>query len=254
MSLDSVSFVFHVLSHFLFYFVMSQTGETLDLIVGFLEGGDQAKDFEIGPPQPANQDGQSLFFGNLKVSQDAPILSSIAKMSPSPDWFTGFHSLDLRRSTGDPNMPQQWQREFQVDTYTFTAGTRSGETYLEPGQDLDPKVPIRQLNTAESTLSTGVLLARSGEQTLPVARWECTLVNAVAFTEKTEPPTVVESGMESPGILNNSTNSTTNSDVSSTQEPEFLTNATDIPAEDGESQGADTVAVQRGFPFRRRAA
>ena len=221
------------------------------MIVGFLAGGDQAKDFEIGPPQSADEEVQSLFFGNLKVSQDAPVLSAIAKMSPSPDWFTGFHSLDLRRSTGDPNMPQQWQREFQVDTYTFTAGTRSGETYLEPGEDLDPKLPIRQLNAGGSTLSTGVLLARTGEHTLPVARWECTLVNAVAFAEKTEPPTVIENGMELPL---NSTNSTMNVDISSTQEPEFVTNETDIPVEEPDNQAENEVVVQRGFPFRRRAA
>ena len=236
----------------LFFFSLSQTGQTLDLIVGFLEGGDQSKDFEIGPPQDAGDGAKSLFFGDLKVSQDAPILSSIAKMSPSPDWFTGFHSLDLRRSTTDPNMPQQWQREFRVDTYTFTAGTLSGETYLEAGEELDPKVPIRQLNSGGETLSTGVLLARSGEQTLPVATWECTLVNAVEFVVETNPPTVIESVIEAPGM--NNSNSTMDANSTATQEPEFLSNATDVPVEEPEIQNENEVAVQRGFPFRRRAA
>lgn len=147
-------------------------------------------------------------------------------------------------------MPQQWQREFQVDTYTFTAGTLSGETYLEAGQELDPKMPIRQLNSGGSTLSTGVLLARSGEQTLPVATWDCTLVNAVEFTVATDPPPVIESTIESP-----SSNSTMDANSTAvTEEPEFLTNATDVPVEEPEVPVENEVAVQRGFPFRRRAA
>ena len=255
---------------------------------------------EVGKPSAAT-DGMKQEFGVIRASLDAPFFTTIAGMSPSPDWFTGFSMLDLRQNTDDPNMPQQWYREFQVETYALTAGTRSGETYMEAGTDLDPKVPIRPLYTAESGLSTGVLLDANKDEAPPVVQWSCNLVNAVEFALDNTPndedvptdvPGVVESGMEALGnsTMGNSTlGNSTLGESQAQNEGELLDCCRDrkwadflgrircadpdgdavnccrvclkselanltsteptIPAEEEEE-----VAVQRGFPFRRRKA
>lgn len=154
----------------------AKTGETIGLTVELLSTDDQVRDIEIG-----TNAGVLPFQAN----QVTPFMSTVVKMVPSPDWFTGFSSLDLRQELNDPNLPRVWYREFHVDTYPFTAGTLSGTTYSDPGSDVNE--PIQQLT------NTAVLA------NVPVARWSCQLETPSEFQkdENLFGGSVIVSAMES---------------------------------------------------------
>ena len=56
------------------------------------------------------------------VTEECPLVSVVSMIAPSPDWFVGVSSLDLR---GDG----EWIDQLAIDLYPWDAGTDSGETY-----------------------------------------------------------------------------------------------------------------------------
>jgi hypothetical protein len=100
-------------------------------------------------------------------------------ISPSPDWFSGFYDFN----TLDPST-NTWFREFAIATYPMDAGTEVGNEYSGENVAEDPKGPITRFTIA-SPRSTGVFLTSDESDILPVARWQCTLLNT--FVEPTDP-------------------------------------------------------------------
>ena len=176
----------------LLLFKKFQTGEHSLLTLEALSAENEVRDIEIGVPLSV-AGGTGLMEQELldfATSQSSPFMSTIAKLTPSPDWFTGFSTLDLRQDTGNPDIPQMWYREFYVDTYPFTTGTLSGDEYRDPGVPLDPIQNIRQFTTETEPARTNNLFVdtpaansnsnsngNAKNQILPVARWSCELLN-----------------------------------------------------------------------------
>ena len=81
------------------------------------------------------------------VTPAAPLATIVTMIAPSPDWFTGVNSLDLR----DGN---NWVEELVVDLFPFDAGTDSGATYTSSDQPTTPQVPIAAITG--SPFTTGI--------------------------------------------------------------------------------------------------
>jgi len=72
----------------------------------------------------------------INVTYNHPWLSSMTKISPSPDWFVGFS--DFRTISYDT---ETFYNRFVIQSYVWDAGTDDGQNYLSFDRDLDPQVP-----------------------------------------------------------------------------------------------------------------
>jgi hypothetical protein len=75
----------------------------------------------------------SVTFG---VNEECPLVSVVSMIAPSPDWFVGVDSLDLRDEEGG------WSREVIVELYPWDAGTDSGASYASANAATNPPEPI----------------------------------------------------------------------------------------------------------------
>ena len=72
----------------------------------------------------------------INVTYNHPWLSSMVKITPSPDWFVGFS--DFRTISYDT---ETYYNRFVIQSYVWDAGTDDGQNYLSFDRDLDPQVP-----------------------------------------------------------------------------------------------------------------
>jgi len=96
-------------------------------------------------------------------------LSVIAKMAPSPDWFSGFYDVNVIKED-----TMTWYDEFSIETYPFDAGIDDGTAYYTIEIPTEPPQPITQF-TVDNT-NNGIYLNPNGTDILPVARYTCALV------------------------------------------------------------------------------
>lgn len=89
----------------------------------------------------------------LQVGRDHPLVTLVAMVAPSPDWFVGVHGLSLVEN-GD------WVPEKTVTLAPYDAGTDSGLSYLSPNADTVPREPIRRIEGAP--LASGGAVAPMG--------------------------------------------------------------------------------------------
>ena len=87
----------------------------------------------------------------LEVSAKFPLVSLVAMIAPSPDWFAGAADVNLR----DGN---QWLATKEVTLWTYDSGGDAGTTYTADDIDLDPKQPTR-LNDAAPFMKNGQRMA-----------------------------------------------------------------------------------------------
>lgn len=76
----------------------------------------------------------STAFG-FEVTPEFPLVTLVAMIAPSPDWFVGVDGLDLRPGG-------QWAEQITVDLYAWDAGTDSGRRYTSGDNPTSPAVPI----------------------------------------------------------------------------------------------------------------
>jgi Spondin_N/FlgD Ig-like domain len=91
--------------------------------------------------------------GSTSVSVDLtaefPLVTLVAMIAPSPDWFVGVRNLDLMDGG-------QWADEIVVDLYPWDSGTDSGASYTSGDQVTSPPEPIFAIT--EGPFSPGVPL------------------------------------------------------------------------------------------------
>jgi hypothetical protein len=93
---------------------------------------DQAETTIAGPGLGSVPGSVSIL---IELTPEFPLVTLVAMIAPSPDWFIGVRNLDL--------MPGgQWAEEIVVDLYAYDAGTDSGPTYTSPDQATQPPEPI----------------------------------------------------------------------------------------------------------------
>jgi Spondin_N len=126
--------------------------------------------FVVGAPQIAVG---SQVLPNIKVTLATTLLSSIARIAPSPDWFTGFRNFNAANSGA-----QRWLQSFTLETFPWDAGTEKGDTYNPSNDAESPPARITRFTTS-NIRPTRVFVSTTPEgksQILPVATWECKLV------------------------------------------------------------------------------
>lgn len=77
----------------------------------------------------------------LTVTDAHPLVTVVTMLAPSPDWFVGVHSLDLRQGAG-------WTDRLVVPLHVYDAGTDSGVAYGSADADTQPREPIALLTNA----------------------------------------------------------------------------------------------------------
>jgi hypothetical protein len=89
----------------------------------------------------------------FQIGRDHPLVTLVAMVAPSPDWFVGVHGLSLVEN-GD------WVSEKTVTLAPYDAGTDSGLSYLSPNADTMPREPVRRIEGAP--LASGGTVAPMG--------------------------------------------------------------------------------------------
>lgn len=82
----------------------------------------------------------------FETTQEFPYVTLASMIAPSPDWFVGVSSLDLRDENGD------WLEELVVPLYPWDAGSEDGNRLSLSNPASNPREPIRRLDLDESSL------------------------------------------------------------------------------------------------------
>jgi len=77
----------------------------------------------------------------FEIDEAHPMVSFVAMIAPSPDWFTGVSAVNLRENGA-------WVQEKTVTLYAWDAGTDSGTTYRGFDKDMKPRGEIRMNDSA----------------------------------------------------------------------------------------------------------
>lgn len=115
-------------------------------------GSHQPLDAEIRAAKDKGEAGdlfessaQFMLPGSLKADFTAdarhPLVSAVAMIAPSPDWFTGISDVALMRDG-------KWVDTVSVTLWAWDAGTDSGATYKAPDMESAPRQSVR-LNASQ---------------------------------------------------------------------------------------------------------
>lgn len=80
--------------------------------------------------------------GRFSTFSPFPQVSVVTMIAPSPDWFVGVSSLDLKDENGN------WIPEITVDAYPYDSGTDSGTEFVSANLVTDPFEPIFRIEDA----------------------------------------------------------------------------------------------------------
>ncbi len=106
--------------------------------------------FESG----ALKDFRDSIVVTVKVDEKHPLLSFVAMIAPSPDWFTGVMAVDLMKDG-------HWMASRTLDLYAYDSGGDEGTTYRAADVDNDPKKPTtRAPSTFFGAMGAEVPVAR----------------------------------------------------------------------------------------------
>ncbi len=92
--------------------------------------------FETGPIRDASKTETVT----ITVSRQFPMVSAVAMIAPSPDWFAGVSDVNLME--GD-----QWVANKSVDLSAWDSGGDDGTTYKASDKDNNPKKPTTKAST-----------------------------------------------------------------------------------------------------------
>ncbi len=84
-----------------------------------------------------------MAFVDVTVSVDNPLITVTTMIAPSPDWFVGFHGLNLYENGRFIDITT-------VDAIVYDSGTDSGASYTSANNDTQPRDTITRL-TSEAT-------------------------------------------------------------------------------------------------------
>ncbi len=92
--------------------------------------------FETGPIRDASKTETV----NVTVTTRFPMVSAVAMVAPSPDWFAGVADVNLMEGG-------KWVSKKTVDLFAYDSGGDDGNTYKAPDKDTNPKKPTTLANT-----------------------------------------------------------------------------------------------------------
>lgn len=98
--------------------------------------------FETGPIRDASKTETVTF----TVSSQFPMVSAVAMIAPSPDWFAGAANVNLMEGG-------QWVSSKSVDLAAYDSGGDDGTTYKASDKDNNPKKPTTMAGTPHFVVS-----------------------------------------------------------------------------------------------------
>lgn len=84
------------------------------------------------------------------ATEDHPMVSFVTMIAPSPDWFTGLASVNLRPEG-------EWVDSLSLPLWAWDAGTDSGTRYTSPNAETQPAQSIRLLAGPEFLTDEGLV-------------------------------------------------------------------------------------------------
>jgi len=125
--------------------------------------------YEVGYAKHIEIDNTFEFENPIRMTSTNHYLSVVAKMAPSPDWFSGFHDFNaINEATST------WYEKFTIETYPYDAGIDDGDTYYTENLPTIPAQRITQFTV--DNVPNGIYLNPSGTGILPVAKYVCSLI------------------------------------------------------------------------------
>lgn len=95
--------------------------------------------------------GQNQF--TVTLTQDAPLVSAVTMLAPSPDWFVGIRDLSMFSE-------DEWLDRVELDLRSYDAGTDNGTSWRSPNADTNPADVISR--PRDDVFSAGVAEGRFG--------------------------------------------------------------------------------------------
>jgi hypothetical protein len=86
------------------------------------------------------RDFQDSLVTTVQVDSAHPLVSVVAMIAPSPDWFTGVTNLNLMENGA-------WVASRTLEFNAYDSGGDDGTTYKAPDQDNNPKKPTSRAMT-----------------------------------------------------------------------------------------------------------
>lgn len=83
------------------------------------------------------RDFKDSLVATVRVDADHPLVSVVAMVAPSPDWFTGVANVNLFENGA-------WVASRKLDLWAYDSGGDDGTTYKAPDKDTNPKKPTSQ--------------------------------------------------------------------------------------------------------------
>jgi len=102
--------------------------------------------FESGPLR----DFSDSLVATVHVDAAHPMVSLVAMIAPSPDWFTGAASINLSENG-------QWVASRTMELNAWDSGGDDGTTYKAPDKDANPKKPT-MINRSRHFVTNGQLV------------------------------------------------------------------------------------------------
>ena len=115
---------------------LSEEGKPMPLdgeIRAAIEAGSAASLVTSGPLR----DFKDSLVATVRVDADHPLVSVVAMIAPSPDWFAGVSNVNLRENG-------EWVASRTLDLWAYDSGGDDGATYKAADQDNNPKKPTSQ--------------------------------------------------------------------------------------------------------------
>jgi hypothetical protein len=82
----------------------------------------------------ALRDFKDSLVTTVRVDADHPLVSLVAMVAPSPDWFTGVSNVNLMENGS-------WVASRSLELWAYDSGGDDGTTYKAPDKDNNPKKP-----------------------------------------------------------------------------------------------------------------
>ncbi len=117
---------------------MAERGQTPLLLQAFADAMPDASPGTVGQDLPVSPGTAET---RVVVSDALPLVTIVTMIAPSPDWFVGVHSLDLRVNGVLPDVAV-------VPLAVYDAGTDSGTLYLSANADTQPRAAVALLTSA----------------------------------------------------------------------------------------------------------
>lgn len=98
---------------------------------------------------PGLNSGAGVFEVTIEVTDDHDYVSFATMLAPSPDWFAGAASVELRDGAA-------WREIVVVPLFVWDAGVDSGESFTAPNLETQPRQSVRLLTHPSFLRADGV--------------------------------------------------------------------------------------------------